>query len=186
MLGVFHSGIFNSEQVMLIKYACFAIILEITSLQKRSNKRVLRFLCVTTGGDTACPLRYPHHHLICPKHQQIKRKPNKTLRSEGFLSPFVDKRSNLFLYLRPCCSAVYPLLRPTCPRSISYSPERQSSSCPQPIIHHHVLWVWAQDRSNEQQSYLSASRGREAEFKLVMNFVYEQQVALKPTYNGLV
>lgn len=88
------------------------------------------------------------------------------------------------MYLGLFCSVLHSLHRPTCPHSISYPPERQSSSCPQPIIHHCVLWVWAQKKSNEQQSYLSASRSSEAELRLVMNLDYPQQVPLKLTYDG--
>lgn len=93
-----------------------------------------------------------------------------------------DKIFLFFLFLRAFCPVLCSLHQPTWPCSISYPPERQSSSCPQPIIHHCVLWVWAQEKSNEQQSYLSASRGSKAEFKLVMNLIYEQQVLLKLTY----
>lgn len=153
MLRVFHSSIFNSEQVMLIKYACFAIILEITSLQKRSNKRAFRFLLITVCDNFMCDHRRRHCmpskiSSPSPNLSEIladKEEAKQNSQVWGFLSP-VDKRSNLFCTSgRSVQLCARSLLRPTCPRSISYPPERQSSSCPQPIIHHYVLWVWAQE-----------------------------------------
>lgn len=113
----------------------------------------------------------------------MKRKLNETLRFVCFSFTCWLEIKCFFVLEGILFSLVLAALA-TCPSSIRYPPERQSSSCPQPIIHHSVLWVWVREKSNEQRSCLSASRSSEAEFELVMNLVGAQQVSLQLTYIG--
>ncbi len=121
------------------------------------------------------------HHIFCLKYQQTERKLYETLRYEGFFHPLITDKiffctwGQSVQFFTHCIGLLAPVplvssLRGRAAAVLSQSSITVSSGCG-----HRAM-------SNEHKSYLSASWGSEAEFKLVMNLDYEQQVSIKLTY----